>query len=310
AHYDHLGRGWPEARAGAAGEIHNGADDNASGIAVLIEVAAALAAKPRFPRSIVFAAFDGEEWERRGSRRFVRSAGERDGGAPARAAATGVEGAIVMVNLDCVGRLGGRPLTILGAASATEWTHIARGIQHTTGVASQCIEADPGGSDQVSFQEIGVPAIQLFSGMHEDYHRPTDDAAKVDAEGLVKVAIFLREAVEYLAAREEPLTPPGGTGAARTAEAPKAPRRVSLGTVPDFAYGGPGVRAAEIVAGSPADSAGMRAGDILLAIDGKEIADLKALAEELRARAAGERVRLRVLRAGDEIALEATLVAR
>ncbi len=296
AHYDHLGRGWPDVRAGNAGEIHNGADDNASGVAVLLETARVLGPELKPRRSIVFVAFTGEEWGLKGSRHYVA------GGAPLPA-----RSARAMICLDTVGRLRGQKLTVLGAGTAPEWRHIAMGVGFTTGVESVCVADDPGGSDQVAFHEIGVPAVQLFTGPHADYHRPTDDVAEIDGDGLVKVATWLREAAVYLSEREEPLGAAAQTGGG----APRGEgRRVSLGTVPDFAFEGPGVRVASVLPDSPAARAGLREGDVLLALGGEELADLRAYGAALRARSPGDRVTLRVLRDGATLELDAELVAR
>ncbi len=290
AHYDHLGLGWPDVRAGCEGQIHNGADDNASGIAVLLELARVLGPmKP--PRTIVLVAFGGEEWGLRGSRRFVKAMAQKP---------------TAMVNMDCVGRLGSQKLTLLGTGTAEEWKHIAMGVGHVTGVEATCIPQDPGGSDQVAFHEAGIPAIQLFTGAHEDYHRPTDDIDKVDAKGMVKVATFLKETVVYLAERDRPLTKAGAAPAPAGGEG----RKVSLGTMPDFAFEGPGVLVKSVIDGSPAAKAGVQAGDILLAIDGTELKTLRDMSEALKARAAGDRVELRLRRGNGELTLEATLVAR
>lgn len=301
AHYDHLGRGWPDVRAGHEGKVHNGADDNASGVSVLIETAKKLAkSEPR--RSLVFVAFSGEEAGRHGSKHFAG----RDHGSFHRDRVLG------MINLDGVGRLEGRPLQILGAGTAYEWPHIARGIGFTTGVESRSIPGDPGGSDQVSFHEIGIPAIHLFGGLHADYHRSTDDADKIDGAGLVKVCVWLEEALEYLAAREEPLKSQlaDETDASPAPSSSTTTRRVLLGTEPEFAFAGPGVKVAGITAGSPAEAAGLRAGDILLSLDGKELTDLRAYAGVLRAHQPGDVVTLKVRRDGETIDVQVTLKGR
>ena len=181
------------------------------------------------------------------------------------------------LNLDTVGRLGSGKILILGGSSAREWVHIVMGCSYVTGVPAELVQQELDSSDQASFHEWGAPAVQLFTGPHADYHRPTDTPDKVDAAGLVKVAAFAREAVRYLAERAEPLTaaapkpplsgppaaggpPPGGDG---------TPRRASLGTMPDFAFTGPGVRVASVTEGSPAAKAGLQAGDVIVELAGQ-----------------------------------------
>ncbi|MBN2492115.1 MAG: M20/M25/M40 family metallo-hydrolase [Planctomycetes bacterium] len=304
AHYDHLGRGWPDVRAGEEGKIHPGADDNASGVAVLIEAAALLARELVPERTLVFVAFAGEEWGLKGSRHYMRAARRR----PAAEI-------LAMVNLDSVGRLEGRKLLVLGGASAREWAHIARGVGLTTGVETTVVADDFGASDQRSFHEAGVPAIQVFAGMHPDYHRPTDTPDRVDPAGLVQAATFVREVAVYLAARTDPLTTTLAAGGEvgpqpAAAGAQRGERRVSLGTMPDLAYPGPGVRIADVIDGTPAARAGLRAGDLILAIDGRELRSLRDYAAALRARSPGDEIALRVRRGEEELALKATLVQR
>ncbi len=300
AHYDHLGRGWPDVHGGDQGKIHPGADDNASGVAVVIAVARSLVKEGPLRRPVVCVAFSGEEWGLKGSRYLVAHPGTLD-----------VDRALAMVNLDTVGRLGDAKLLVLGTSSATEWRHVAMGIGYTTGVESTCVPDDPQGSDQVAFAENGIPAVQLFTGAHADYHRPTDTIDKIDAAGLAKVATWTKEAVSYLANRDQPLTSAGPRATPQPTE-PRTPRRASLGIVP--AYGGeaqgPGVAVEDVLAGSAAAEAGILAGDVLLALDGQSIPDLKALSDALRRHAPGDRVRVTLARKGEEIELAATLKAR
>ena len=188
---DHLGRGEYGAPAAAAGRIHPGADDNASGVAVLLEMARVLAGRPQ-PRSIVFIAFTGEEAGRLGSKHYLQNATRYP-----------PEHLLAMVNLDSVGRLGERPLLMLGAGTAEEWVHILRGAGYVTGVQVKPVDDDIGSSDQTSFIEAGVPAVQLFAGAHPDFHRPGDTVDRIDAGGLLKTAQVLKEITTYLAGRPD-----------------------------------------------------------------------------------------------------------
>ncbi len=312
AHYDHLGRGWPDVHKGDEGKLHPGADDNASGVAVMIELARALAAGPPPSRTIVFAAFTGEEAGRIGSKYYV----ENEERFPA-SKATGA------INLDTVGRLGEGQLSVLATGTASEWQHIFRGASFGTGVESRSVPEAMPSSDHFSFIEKGVPAVQVFTGAHADYHRPTDTVEKVDAAGLVRVAAFVQEAVSYLAERPEPLTNtiagratapaegrPGEQPASRSPSGEAQRRRASLGTVPDFAFEGQGVRVSGVVSGSAAEKAGIREGDVLVAIDGNEIKDLRSYSELLSRLSPGQTVDVAILRAGERVALKVTLGER
>jgi hypothetical protein len=306
AHYDHLGLGWPDVKAANAGKIHPGADDNASGVALLLELARALGKGWAPDRTVVFAAFAGEEAKRLGSAHYVT--------AQSRFPASKCIG---MINLDTVGRLGEGKLLVLGAGSAREWTHIFNGAGYVTRVPLQVVEHDPEGSDQKSFLDAGVPAVQLFTGAHLDYHTPGDTAEKIDSAGLAKVAAVAREAIDYLAGRPEPLTssltaaragaPPD---AAPSGTAPPAPRKASLGTVPDFAYTGPGVRISGVAPGSPAEKAGLRPGDIIVNLAGSAVADLKSYSDALRKLEPGAKVPVTFQRDGKDQTLEVVLAAR
>ena len=301
AHYDHLGLGWPDVHAGDKGTIHPGADDNASGVAVLLELARVLKRSFIPKRTVIFVAFASEEYELRGSRHYI----EHQTRYP-------VEKVIGMVNLDTVGRLGNHPLTIFGAGSATEWVHIFRGASFVTGVPIQSVADDFGASDQKTFLDAGVPAVQFFSGVHLDYHRPTDTVDKIDPEGMVKVATVVKETVEYLAARPELLTP--GLGILRdggpSETEPRAGRKVSLGTIPDFAYEGQGVRLSGVSPGSPVEKAGLTSGDVIVLLGRNVIRDLRTLSDELKQLEPGQTVSITFLRNHEEHEVQVTVVAR
>ncbi len=298
AHYDHLGRGWPDVRRGNEGKVHPGADDNASGVAVMLELARALGGSWRPERSVVFVAFTGEEADKLGSRYYVRNAGSHP-----------VEKVMGMVNLDTVGRLGDQPLLVLGAASAREWKHIFRGAGYVAGVSIKPVADDFGSSDQTSFLEHGVPAVQLFSGPNPDYHRPSDTAEKIDVEGMLGVAAVVKEALEYLASRPEALQTRAAVGNSADSAA-QSHRRVLLGAVPDFAFTGPGVRLADVTVDSPAQSAGLQTGDVIVRLDDRPIANLKTFSQALKTFDTGDRVTVVFLRSGREHIVTTTLVAR
>nr|MCU0761274.1 M20/M25/M40 family metallo-hydrolase [Steroidobacteraceae bacterium] len=319
AHYDHLGRSGPGVRVAEVGQVHPGADDNASGVAVLLELARTLANAGAPPRTVVFVAFAGEEAGLQGSRHYVAN--------PVPLPLAGIRS---VLNLDTVGRLGDGPVQALATGTASEWQHVFRGITFSTGIATRNVPGASQSSDQQSFIERGIPGVQLFTGAHLDYHRPGDTADKVDVTGLVKVATVAREAVDYLAQRPGPLTAtidasalsggaaaPGGTPAGAAGAAGRAdgrgdgnPRRVSFGLVPDYAHQGAGVRAESVVPGSPAARAGFAAGDVLLALDDRPVADLGGFAAALKRYAPGDKVAARRLRDGVESILTVDLAER
>ncbi|HFE38389.1 MAG TPA: M20/M25/M40 family metallo-hydrolase [Gammaproteobacteria bacterium] len=300
AHYDHLGLGWPDVRKGNQGKIHYGADDNASGVSVLLELARSLAKKGQLPRSVIFVAFSGEEAGRLGSRHFVNNFPQfpRDD-------------IFAAVNLDTVGRLGDKPLLVFGTGSASEWVHIFRGVGFVTGVAIKALAKDFGSSDQTSFHEIKLPAVQFFSGVNADFHKPGDTADKIDGAGLVKVATALKETVMYLTERELPLNNLlTESHMPRKAKRPQHGRRVSLGTVPDFTYQGEGVLVADVVPGSPAARAKVKANDILIEVNGRAVVDLRGFSAILRALSPGDEVSLKLLREQQAVYVKAKVVAR
>ncbi len=300
SHIDHLGTGWPDVRAGNEGQVHPGADDNASGVAVLLELARTMAAEPPRPRPVVFAVVTGR-----------RSRAARFPPSP-RALPPDVE-PFACVNLDTVGRLADGKLYVLNADSAREWRFIFMGVGYTTGAPISVVSEPLDASDQVACIERGIPAVQLFTGPTPDYHRPTDTVETIDAEGLVVVTEAAHEAVGYLAERTEALTvtiAAAGAGDAAAPAATEAPRRASLGTMPDFGYEGEGVRVQQVMPGSAAESAGILAGDVIVGVDGQPVADLRSYSGLLKAYAPGDEVTVSLLRDGHQIEFTVTLGAR
>lgn len=300
AHYDHLGMGWPDVRAAHQGKIHYGADDNASGIAVMLELARQIVPKWQPERTIIFVAFTGEEAGLLGSKHYINVAKDYP-----------VEKIAAMLNLDTVGRLGSNPVTVFGTGTARELVHVFRGAGFVTGIPVNAVQDDFGSSDQAAFIKVGVPAVQFFATAHEDYHAPGDTVDKIDSAGLVKVAAILKEATEYLANRIEPLTITLQAQGAPSESIPaKDKRKVSLGTVPDFSYQGEGVRVDNIIPGSPAQQVQLQIGDILIQLAGQPIIDLASYANILRTLKTGQKVELQFRRDGNVNTVEVELIER
>jgi len=281
AHYDHLGQ--------SDGKICRGADDNASGTAVVLELAARFGKKPA-DRTVVLIAFSGEEAGCFGSRYYVNHP------------AVPLEKTVAMINLDMVGRLK-EQLTVFGTDTGDTFRdHLADGKLKIV------FNKDPGGqSDHTSFQMKKVPAVHLFTGSHADWHKPSDTPEKLNYAGLKQVADLTELLARRIADTPERMKfqkigvpePPAG-GVAKGAIP-------YLGSMPDYGHEGKGVKLAGVAPGSPAEKAGLKEGDILLALNGKEFADVKAYAQSLFARKPGEEITLDVDRGGKRQTVKVTL---
>ncbi|HET7231204.1 MAG TPA: M28 family peptidase [Longimicrobium sp.] len=298
AHYDHLGHGGTFSMAPGDSSVHNGADDNASGVAVLIDVARRLSSGPRPARAIVFAAFTGEEEGLLGS------------AFQAAHPAVPLERTRAMLNLDMVGRLGAGPLIVYGVETAEEWKAMVDSAALAEGVAVRGGGDGFGASDQTSFYARGLPVLHFFTNVHADYHRPGDDWEKIDAAGLTQVAAVVERVARAVANRPSALT------FRRAAPRPDAPAAATpgygayLGTVPDFTPVPDGVKLSGVRAGSPAEQAGIRAGDVLVKVGEMDVHDLQGMTDALRAHKPGDVVRIDVLRDGRRVTVTATLGTR
>jgi hypothetical protein len=299
AHHDHLGRGEvsslaPEQR----GAIHNGADDNASGVAAMLAIADALRSGARPARSIVFVAFTGEELGLLGSAHYASR--------PAAA----LERTLAMLNLDMVGRLGDGPLVVYGTGTAAELEGIVVAAAAAEGIGVRHHPDGYGPSDHTSFYARDVPVLHFFTNVHDDYHRPSDDWELLDLEGVRRVGALATRIVREIADRPLALTLQRGAGTPPRAAAAGPGYGAYLGTIPDFAPVEHGVRLSGVRQGSPADEAGLLAGDVIVAMDDDVIADLYAYTDALRSRAPGRRVLVTVLREGERLVLPALLGSR
>lgn len=303
AHYDHLGLGsFGSLDPDSTGMVHNGADDNASGAAALIQVAARLAASPP-ARTVVFIAFSGEELGLLGSAYYVQQ--------PIYPLAS----TLAMVNLDMVGRLRNGRLIVYGARSAKEFPALLDSLNWYAGFDLKAQGDGYGPSDHSSFYAAKRPVLHLFTDLHEDYHRTTDDWQKVNYDGLKRVADFSLGLVTALANRPKPLTflelPIPAAGQIAIGPTSGTPGYGAyLGTVPDMTGAPGGVRLVGVRAGSPAEKAGLRGDDIITRIGGTETPDLQAMTDALRSHKPGEVVEIMVRRGATITTLQATLGVR
>jgi Peptidase family M28/PDZ domain len=302
AHYDHLGLGGRHSMApDSTGQVHNGADDNASGTAALLEIAHALggaAAKPR--RTVVFAAFAGEELGLLGSAWYVDHP------------VVPLEATVAMVNLDMVGRpAGGVLVSGVESAPSLDADVKAASTGRKVGLKPFREGAGVGSSDDTSFLLRKVPAIGFFSGFHADYHRPSDDPDKIDVAGASEVTRIALSLVERIASRaERPVFVEPPAASRHSASGAGGGYGAYFGSVPDFGDNEKGVKFADVRAGSPAQQAGLRRGDVLVSFGGAPIANLQDFTFQLRSRKAGDVVTVTVLRDGQEVTADVTLGTR
>jgi len=263
-------------------------------------VAKSMAKTIRPKRTIIFVAFTAEEAGLIGSRYFMSQIANYYSG-----------DIIANINLDTDGRLFDKKLIVINGSSAKEWKFVFMGTDYTTGVKSELITQDLDASDQVAFIEKGIPAVQLFTGATEDYHRPSDTYEKIDGKGLVKVATVTKEVVVYLADRDLLFEYTGKAPAATpTSTKPKINRKASTGSIPDFSYTGNGVRISSVKEGSPGDKAGLAEGDIINALNDDKITNLMDYSNALKKYQPGDVVKLDIMRDGQEKIISITLGER
>jgi len=299
AHYDHLGRGGPGSLEPDSTEIHNGADDNASGVAAVLEAARILSAqRDELRRPVIFATFAGEERGLLGSGRFVKSP----------SAGLDVTKVDAMINLDMVGRLRGESLTIFGVDTATEWKDLVAGACERAHLECKQNGDGYGPSDHTSFYAADVPVLFLFTGTHDQYHRPSDDADLLNATGGAKVAALAADLVANTADWTERLT----LERAKAQPLPKGDVRsfgASMGTIPDYS-GPPEGKTGMLLAGvrpdGPADKAGLRRGDLIVGVGEQEIRSIEDLMFVLRQAHPGETTKVVVERDGERVELTLT----
>jgi Tol biopolymer transport system component len=304
AHYDHLGHGETGAmqRKGEEDKIHPGADDNASGTAVVLALAESLAAEraknpAAFSRGVLFAFWSGEEVGTIGSGKFV----ERP--------AVPLSNLAACVNFDMVGRLRDNKLMLQGVGSSPAWKKLIEKRNVAAGF-NVVLQEDPYlPTDVTPFYPRGVAVLNFFTGSHDDYHRPTDTAEKLDYAGMERIMRLARGIVLDLAgaaARPEyvRVTTAKGDGGGRET------LRAFLGTIPDYAAEVKGVKLSGVRAGSPADKAGLKGEDIIIEFAGQKIANIYDYTYALDAAKIGRPMKIVVTRGGQTVEVSVTPEAR
>lgn len=304
AHYDHLGHGETGgfARKDEEGQIHNGADDNASGTAGVLEIAAAMSHERQqnpnaFDRGIVFALWSGEELGLLGSAHYTEHP------------ALPLSNTVVYVNFDMIGRLRENKITLNGIGSSGVWRKLLEKRNVAAGFNLQLLDDPFPPTDVTSFYPKGVPVLAFFTGTHEEYHRPADKASTLNYEGAERVSRFAKALIKDLAnasARPDYLTVERSDKGGSSRET----LRAYLGTIPDYATEVTGVKLSGARGGSPADKAGLKTGDIIVEFAGQKIANIYDYTYALDAVKIGQPIKIVVLRDGKKVELTATPEAR
>jgi Peptidase family M28/PDZ domain/PA domain len=290
AHYDHLGMGGQFSLTPTVTAIHPGADDNASGTAGVIELARWYSKQPKQKRGILFLTFAGEEMGLLGSAYYAEHP------------ELPIKKAVAMINMDMIGRIREGKVYIGGGATGTGLRPLLEKLTPKYPMKFDFSEGpESGSSDHTSFTSVQVPALFFFSGLHSDYHKPSDTWDKIDAQDAAALLSLVAEVADSLRAaptRPEfvhvaPQTPPLGGGSG-SGYGP------SFGSVPDFGEGIKGVKFADVREGTPAFKAGFKAGDIMIEFDGKKIDNLYDFTYALQAKKPGDEVIVKVMR-GDQL---------
>lgn len=291
AHYDHLGMGeMGGSRNPGQHAVHNGADDNASGVVAMLEIAQKLASEQiKIKRSIVFVAFGAEEKGLIGSQRFVDSA------------LIPIENIKAMINLDMVGRLRNRELEVHGAKTSLEADSILNKLNSDSLFHLKLVPDGFGPSDHASFYSKNIPVFFIHTGLHEDYHTPNDDVALLNIEGMQQVASYTYRLAFELSTMQKPLTfTKSSTRSLSSSRTPKI--KVKLGIMPDVSgTSDEGLKVMGVTEGKPAEIAGIQVGDLIIAINQKPIKNIYDYTEALSALEPGTKITVKVLRDKNEI---------
>ena len=299
AHYDHLGRGDANSLAPSQiGQIHPGADDNASGTAGVLELARLFAPlKGQLDRGILFMSFSGEELGLLGSAHWVANP------------TLPLDKCVAMINMDMIGRIRDNKVYVGGVGTGSTFQAILDQVQKQTPLNMEYSAGGYASSDHTSFVAKKIPVLFFFSGLHADYHKPSDTADKINAPSAAQLLNVVGDVTLQLA--DAPQSPqfvnvvePKPAGGGGQGYGPY------FGSIPDFAEIKDGVRFSDVRPGSPAAKAGLKAGDILVQFGDKPIHNLYDFTDALRASKVGQVVEVKVLRDGQPLTVSVKLEQR
>ena len=285
AHYDHLGHGIMGSLNAGEPAIHNGADDNASGVAAMLRIAEYLKQGKAKNNNYLFIAFSGEEMGLVGSKNFVNNPTINLGKVN------------YMLNMDMVGRLNEeKVLAISGAGTSPAWKPVIEGLS-IGGIVAKTSDSGIGPSDHTSFYLKDIPVLHFFTGQHEDYHKPADDSERINYRGLLQVT-------DYMIALIEELNNAGKLAFTKTKDESEgrqaAKYKVSLGVMPDYVYSGEGMRIDGVIDGRPGANAGLENGDVIIRLGDVEVKDIYGYMEGLGKFKAGDKATI-VIKRGEQV---------
>ncbi|WP_229253758.1 M20/M25/M40 family metallo-hydrolase [Dyadobacter sp. NIV53] len=295
-HYDHLGKGFQSGSLtpDSQNQIHNGADDNASGTAGVIELARYFAANNiKEKHNFLFIAFSGEELGLLGSKYFIENP------------AVPLKSISCMINMDMIGRLDEtKGIIISGWGTSPVWGKVIPDLAKTRKMRYTIDSSGVGASDHTSFYLKDIPVVQFFTGSHGDYHKLTDDTDKINFDGEAKILSLIAQVVEGVdkEANEPEFTTAGDPHAGRTTSNFK----VTLGVMPDYSFSGKGLRIDAVSKARPAANAGIEAGDVIIKLAGKEIGSIYDYMDILGEHEKGQTVEAEFLRNNEKKVVKVT----
>jgi hypothetical protein len=307
AHYDHLGRGGQGSLAVNSSDVHHGADDNASGTAAILELARYFAKEKINKRTLIFVAFSGEEEGLIGSKYYVNNP------------VFPLEKTVAMINLDMVGRMKDDKLTVGGMGTATEWNEMVKrrneiyfdnddGYGVGKKMNLQFNDDGFGPSDHSSFYGKKIPVLFLFTGTHDDYHKPSDTADKINYDGLEDVTSFVADLVKTI--DQNPQRPTYAVAKSSGMAGGRSGFNISLGTVPSYTDSTDGMVLDGVRDNSPAARAGLKAGDKIVKLAGKDIRNVMDYTYILGEMKAGEEYEVVVMRGAERLTMKIIPVKR